>query len=91
LGREWAKDKVRVNAIAPGYVLTPLIKNMIASGQRNPDRIIQRTPMKTMLEPAEIAAAALYLASDSARHITGVILPVDGGWLADGGWSAYDG
>jgi NAD(P)-dependent dehydrogenase (short-subunit alcohol dehydrogenase family) len=90
LAREWAQDNIRVNAIAPGYVLTPLIKDMIESGLRNPDLIINQTPMKKMLDPADIAEAALYLASDSARHITGIILPVDGGWLSDGGWSAYN-
>jgi NAD(P)-dependent dehydrogenase (short-subunit alcohol dehydrogenase family) len=90
LAREWAQNNIRVNAIAPGYVLTPLIKDMIESGQRNPDLIINRTPMKKMLDPADIAEAALYLASESARHITGIILPVDGGWLSDGGWSAYN-
>ncbi|MCP4623361.1 MAG: glucose 1-dehydrogenase [bacterium] len=90
LAREWASDNIRVNAIAPGYVLTPLIKDMIESGLRNPDLIINRTPMGKMLDPDDVAEAALYLASDSARHITGIILPVDGGWLSDGGWSAYN-
>ena len=90
LAREWARNNIRVNAIAPGYVLTPLIKDMIESGQRNPDLIINRTPMGKMLDPADIAETALYLASDSARHITGIVLPVDGGWLSDGGWSAYN-
>jgi NAD(P)-dependent dehydrogenase (short-subunit alcohol dehydrogenase family) len=89
LAREWGRDNIRVNAIAPGYVLTPLIKTMIENGLRNPDLIINRTPMGKMLDPEDVAEAALYLASDSARHITGTILPVDGGWLSDGGWSAY--
>ena len=89
LAREWAQANIRVNAIAPGYVLTPLIQGMIEKGLRNPDLIINRTPMKKMLDPADIAETALYLASDRARHITGIILPVDGGWLSDGGWSAY--
>ena len=86
LAREWAQDNIRVNAIAPGYVLTPLIKDMIENGLRNPDLIINRTPMKKMLDPADIAQAALYLASDGARHITGIILPVDGaGYLTAAG------
>jgi NAD(P)-dependent dehydrogenase (short-subunit alcohol dehydrogenase family) len=89
LAREWAECGIRVNAIAPGYVLTPLIQGLIDKGLRNPGRIIERTPMKTMLSPEDIAAAALFLASDAARHITGAVLPVDAGWTADGGWSAY--
>lgn len=89
LAREWAAHNIRVNAIAPGYVLTPLISKMIDNGQRNPDLILDRTPMKTMLDPQDIADAALFLASPSARYITGTILPVDAGWISDGGWSAY--
>ncbi len=89
LAREWAHANIRVNALAPGYVLTPLMEGMIARGQRDSSRIIERTPMKTMLSPEEIAEAALFLVSSRAGHITGTILTVDGGWLADGGWSAY--
>ena len=90
LAREWASQGVRVNAVAPGYVLTPLIKEAIAKGERNPDKIIGRTPMKTMLDPDDVAQAVLFLASPTARHITGTILTVDGGWTSDGGWEAYD-
>ena len=89
LAREWAQYKIRVNAIAPGYVMTPLIKNMIEKGQRDPSLIIERTPMKKMLDPMDIAKAVLFLASSEARYITGAVLPVDGGWLTDGGWTAY--
>lgn len=89
LSREWAQFNIRVNAIAPGYVLTPLIKNMIESGQRDASALLERIPMKTMADPDDIADAALFLVSSKARHITGTILPVEGGWLTDGGWSAY--
>ena len=89
LAMEWAGHGIRVNAIAPGYVLTPLIQEMIDKGLRNPESIIDRTPMKQMLQPEEIADAAIFLASSGAKHITGAVLPVDGGWIADGGWSAY--
>jgi NAD(P)-dependent dehydrogenase (short-subunit alcohol dehydrogenase family) len=89
LAREWAESGIRVNAIAPGYVLTPLIQGLIDKGLRNPGLIIERTPMKTMLSPEDIADAALFLVSDAARHITGAVLPVDAGWISDGGWSAY--
>ena len=89
LAREWAEWGIRVNAIAPGYVLTPLIQGLIDKGLRNPGLIIERTPMKTMLSPQDIAAAALFLSSDAARHITGAVLPADAGWITDGGWSAY--
>ncbi|MBW2560255.1 MAG: SDR family oxidoreductase [Deltaproteobacteria bacterium] len=89
LAREWAQHNVRVNAIAPGYVMTPLIKGMIENGQRDPELLLERIPMGSMSDPTDIAGAALFLASHQARHITGTILPVEGGWLTDGGWSAY--
>ncbi|MCD6571216.1 MAG: SDR family oxidoreductase [Deltaproteobacteria bacterium] len=89
LAREWAQYNIRVNAIAPGYVMTPLIKNMIETGQRDPSLILDRTPMGNMIDPMDIAEAALFLVSSKARYITGAVLPVDGGWLTDGGWSAY--
>ncbi|MBN1636709.1 MAG: SDR family oxidoreductase [Deltaproteobacteria bacterium] len=90
LARQWAPFNVRVNAIAPGYVLTPLIEQMIENGQRDPSLLIERIPMHSMLEPNEIADAAIFLASAKARHITGIILPIEAGWLSDGGWSAYN-
>jgi NAD(P)-dependent dehydrogenase (short-subunit alcohol dehydrogenase family) len=89
LAREWAGHRIRVNAVAPGYVLTPLIQKMIETGQRDPSLIIRRTPMKTMLDPRDIARAVLFLCSPAARFITGAVLPVDAGWLTDGGWTAY--
>lgn len=91
LAAEWGKYNVRVNAIAPGYTLTPLLKERIERGERDPKLLKQRTPMGVLIEPEDIAEAALFLASDKARYITGVTLPVDGGFLADGGWVAYGG
>ena len=90
LARDLAAHHVRVNAIAPGYVLTPLIQEMIDTGLRNPDLIIKQTPMKKMLAPEDIAQAALFFCSDNAKHITGAVLPIDAGWLSDGGWAAYN-
>jgi len=91
LATEWGRFNVRVNAIAPGYTLTPLLKGMIERGERNPEMILKRTPMGKLVEPEDIANAALFLASEKARYITGVTLPVDAGFLADGAWSAYGG
>lgn len=91
LAAEWGRFNVRVNAIAPGYTLTPLLKGMIERGERDPKGILQRTPMGKMVEPEDIANAALFLVSEKARFITGVTLPVDAGLLADGVWSAYGG
>ena len=91
LATEWGRFNVRVNAIAPGYTLTPLLKGMIERGERNPEMILKRTPMGKLVEPEDIAGAALFLASEKARSITGITLPVDAGFLADGAWAVYGG
>jgi len=81
LAVEWAQDGIRVNAIAPGFVETPLVPD----AEKTPAReaaILARTPQKRIGAPEEVGGAAVFLASDAARFITGVILPVDGGYLA---------
>ena len=81
LAVEWAEDGIRVNAIAPGFIDTPLIP----VEQRTPERmagIIARTPTRRTGSPDEISPAALFLASSAASFITGAVLPVDGGFLA---------
>src|SRR5208283_1636373 len=90
LARDWASRGVRVNAIAPGYVLTPLLQGMIDKGLRNADTILSAVPMKEFIMPEDIANAALFLCSDLARFITGATLPVDAGFLSSGGWAAYE-
>jgi 3-oxoacyl-[acyl-carrier protein] reductase len=89
--RELAASGVRVNAIAPGYVLTPLVQKLIDEGQRDPSLLLDRVPMHEFIKPEDIADTALFLASDKARYINGEILVVDAGWHSDGGWSAYSG
>ena len=72
---------VRVNAIGPGMIATPLN----AKARENPDYMKSfagRIPLGRLGEPADIAGAAIFLASDLARYVTGVTLPVDGGFLA---------
>ena len=84
LAVEWAMYNVRVNAIAPGYVRTPLVNAVIREGKLEEKRIAERTPMGRLARPEEIASAAVFLLSDEASYITGVTLPVDGGFLAYG-------
>ena len=81
LALEHAKNGIRVNAVCPGYVLTNLIKPL----HDNPDlleKIRQRHPIGRLAEPEEIASAALFLASDEASFVTGIAMPVDGGYTA---------
>jgi len=89
LAREWARYGIRVNAIAPGYVLTPTLKESIDKGLRDTSLLLKHIPMHTFMEPEDIAHAALFLASDKARYITGAIILVDAGFTSDGGWEAY--
>ena len=84
MASEWARDGIRVNAVAPGYVMTDLVRDLIARGALNPSDIEDRTPMARFARPEEIAEAIAFLASPSASYITGVTLPVDGGWQAFG-------
>ena len=90
LAREWAQKGVRVNAIAPGYIMTPLLQGMFDKGLRNPDKILSHVPMKKFIMPSDIGDAAAFLCSEKARFITGITLPVDGGFLCEGGWNAYE-
>lgn len=81
LAIELSPQGVRVNAIGPGMIATPL--NVDA--RQNPDymaNFAQRIPLGRLGEPADIAGPAVFLASDLARYVTGVTLPVDGGFLA---------
>ena len=76
----YADDGIRVNAVAPGWIATPLTQAL----QDDPQcaaPILARTPMKRWGTPADIAGPVMFLASAQAQFVTGVILPVDGGYL----------
>jgi 2-keto-3-deoxy-L-fuconate dehydrogenase len=82
---DFAADGIRVNAIAPGAIETPMLKRSFArhadsESVREASR--NRHAMKRFGRPEEVAEAALYLASDTSSFTTGIVLPVDGGWLA---------
>jgi NAD(P)-dependent dehydrogenase (short-subunit alcohol dehydrogenase family) len=81
---EWAAAGVRVNAIAPGYVETEMIKALSARGLVDLAVLAKRAPMDRLGTPDEIAAAAVFLAGDEASFVTGEVLTVDGGWSSYG-------
>ena len=76
----YADDGIRVNAVAPGWIATPLTQALQDDPQRAAP-ILARTPMKRWGIPADIAGPVMFLASPQAQFVTGVILPVDGGYL----------
>ena len=84
LAVEWAKYKINVNCVAPCWTRTARLEAAIAKGIVSLEEIQKRSPMGRPAEPEEVARAILFLASDDAGFITGVTLPVDGGWLAYG-------
>ena len=84
LAVEWAKYNINVNCIAPGFIITPLDDELFKSGKLNLELIEKRIPLGYRALPDDIAKTALFLVSNDARYITGVTLPVDGGWLAYG-------
>jgi NAD(P)-dependent dehydrogenase (short-subunit alcohol dehydrogenase family) len=81
---EWAAAGVRVNAIAPGYVETEMIKALSARGLVDLAVLAKRAPMARLGTPDEVAAAAVFLACDEASFVTGEVLTVDGGWSSYG-------
>jgi NAD(P)-dependent dehydrogenase (short-subunit alcohol dehydrogenase family) len=83
LAVEWAKHNIRVNAIAPGVFRTPLNTRVLDIPERL-QAIVNRTPMGRIGNLDELVGAAVFLVSDAASFITGVTLPVDGGFLAKG-------
>ena len=85
LAIEWAEHGIRVNAIGPGVTRTELVDRAIGQGFINERAYVERTPMKRLGKPEEIAKAALFLASEEdASFVTGHFLVVDGGWSAFG-------
>jgi NAD(P)-dependent dehydrogenase (short-subunit alcohol dehydrogenase family) len=77
----WAADGIRVNAIAPGWIETPMTVPARSDAARN-RAILDRTPLGRWGTPGDLVGPALFLAGDGARFITGAVLSVDGGYSA---------
>jgi tropinone reductase I len=83
LAVEWAEDGIRVNAIAPWYIQTPLTEGLLAKPEFLKE-VLSRTPMKRVGQPREIASVAAFLCSDASSFITGQCISVDGGFSVYG-------
>jgi NAD(P)-dependent dehydrogenase (short-subunit alcohol dehydrogenase family) len=81
---EWAKDNIRVNCIAPGYIQSDITESLSQRGLLDVAKLRGRIPQGNLGSGQDVAHAAVYLASDEARYVTGAVLAVDGGWLAYG-------
>lgn len=89
MAAEFGPSGVRVNAVAPGYTLTPALKARIDRGERDPKQVLDRSALKRFVNPEDVAQAIWFLCSDAASAITGVMLPVDCGWIPYASYSAY--
>jgi 2-deoxy-D-gluconate 3-dehydrogenase len=82
LAVEWAPYGIRVNAVCPTFVDTPLTRPMFEQNPEFTEDILRRTLLGRLATPEEVAAAVVYLAGPGAAMVTGHALPVDGGWMA---------
>jgi NAD(P)-dependent dehydrogenase (short-subunit alcohol dehydrogenase family) len=79
---EFARANVRVNAVAPGFILTPMVKRNLPPDSRQRKAAEEVQPMGRMGQPEEIAEAVVWLCSEQASFVTGMVMPVDGAWTA---------
>lgn len=80
LSNDWAKQGVRVNAVAPGYIITEMNRALMEDPVRYSE-IVSRIPVGRFGQPQDIAGTVLFLSSDAASYISGAVIPVDGGYL----------
>ncbi|WP_183574400.1 SDR family NAD(P)-dependent oxidoreductase [Mucilaginibacter sp. X5P1] len=76
---ELSPEGIRVNCVAPGFIATDMSAKALDSDPQRKQKVLSRTPMGKLGLPQDVAEAIAYLASDAARYVTGVVLPVDGG------------
>lgn len=91
LAAEWGPKGLRVNCVAPGFTATPALERGMSAGVLSEDLMCNGVALGRLVRPEEIAEAILFLSSPAASAITGVVLPVDAGYLVTGDWAIYGG
>jgi len=91
LAAELGRHHIRVNSVGPTYVMTPQLQARIDAGQRDLVKMMHTHALDTLPTPADIAEAMAFLCSPAARTITGILLPVDSGWIASATYMTYAG
>jgi len=79
MATELSPKGIRINCVAPGFIATAMSAKALNSDPQRMNKVMSRTPMGKLGEPRDVAECILYLASDAAKYVTGVVLPVDGG------------
>jgi NAD(P)-dependent dehydrogenase (short-subunit alcohol dehydrogenase family) len=79
---EYGARGIRVNALCPGAIQTPMSERLVGADTERLERLFQWTPMGRFGTPEEIAEAAVWLCSDAAAYVNGLTLPIDGGYTA---------
>lgn len=79
---EYAAKKIRVNAVCPGFIETPMLDRVTEASTKIRDHMIAAVPMRRVAEASEIGEAAAWLLSEKSSYVTGTAMPVDGGWVA---------
>ena len=79
---EYARANIRVNAVCPGFIETPMLDRVTDASVKIREQLIGTVPLRRVAQPHEIGDAVAWLMSDKSSYVTGVALPVDGGWVA---------
>lgn len=81
MAKEWARYNINVNAVAPGYINTDMIKPMLEN-EKSAEFVLKSIPMRRYGEVQDVARATLFLVTEASSYLTGIVIPVDGGMMA---------